>query len=88
MTDWVGKLPDNVIRDMPAIAPMLDLLGYDPRANPPKYGQPDHGVAENTLKVRKNSNYWKHREDDILQGIGIKASTDKTFPSQTQKAMT
>lgn len=35
LSKWVGKIPDDVVRDMADIAPMLSVLGYDPYANPP-----------------------------------------------------
>lgn len=51
LTKWVGKIPVDVLRDMPAIAPMLARLGYDPHANPPNYGRPDPRVLDNTRRV-------------------------------------
>ncbi|XP_062409694.1 protein-tyrosine sulfotransferase 2 [Sardina pilchardus] len=50
---WVGHIPPDVLSDMKKIAPMLSRLGYDPNANPPKYGQPDAVVINNTDRVRK-----------------------------------
>ena len=41
LTKWVGQIPDDVLRDMATIAPMLERLGYDLDANPPKYGDTD-----------------------------------------------
>lgn len=52
LTKWVGNIPDDVVRDMADIAPMLSVLGYDPYANPPDYGKADSWVKDNTLKVR------------------------------------
>lgn len=52
LTKWVGHIPDDVVRDMADIAPMLSVLGYDPYANPPDYGKADSWVKDNTLKVR------------------------------------
>ena len=37
LSKWVGHIPDDVVADMERIAPMLDNLGYDPKANPPDY---------------------------------------------------
>lgn len=51
LTKWVGHIPEDVVRDMADIAPMLSVLGYDPYANPPTYGQPDTEVADNTRQV-------------------------------------
>lgn len=38
---WVGQLPADVRADVPELAPMLSVLGYDPWANPPKYADPE-----------------------------------------------
>ncbi|NXO25901.1 TPST1 sulfotransferase, partial [Cisticola juncidis] len=51
LSKWVGKIPADVLQDMPVIAPMLAKLGYDPYANPPNYGKPDQKVLENTRRV-------------------------------------
>lgn len=51
LTKWTGHIPDDVLRDMPDIAPMLSVLGYDPYANKPVYGVPDNDVRENTRKL-------------------------------------
>ena len=51
LSKWVGKIPADVLRDMPVIAPMLSRLGYDPHANPPNYGRPDPKVLDNTRRV-------------------------------------
>ncbi|KAI5098865.1 protein-tyrosine sulfotransferase 1 [Silurus meridionalis] len=50
LSKWVGKIPVDVLRDMPVIAPMLARLGYDPHANPPNYGRPDARVLDNTRR--------------------------------------
>ncbi|KAK3085067.1 hypothetical protein FSP39_023703 [Pinctada imbricata] len=64
---WVGQYPPEVVEAMPRIAPMLQSLGYDPRANPPDYGKPDPNVADNSLHIKQNINYWKMREAEILK---------------------
>lgn len=51
LSKWVGHIPEDVVRDMADIAPMLSVLGYDPYANPPDYGKADSWVKDNTLKV-------------------------------------
>lgn len=51
LSKWVGNIPEDVVRDMADIAPMLSVLGYDPFANPPDYGKPDAWVEDNTSKV-------------------------------------
>ena len=45
--------------NMDVLAPMLLKLGYDPFANPPKYGEADLKIKENTKDIKKNSEYWK-----------------------------
>ncbi|TRY76009.1 hypothetical protein DNTS_010908 [Danionella cerebrum] len=39
LSKWVGKIPTDVVEDMPSLAPMLSRLGYDPLANPPDYNK-------------------------------------------------
>lgn len=41
LTKWFGHIPPDVARDIPRIAPMLRILGYDPYDPTPKYGEPD-----------------------------------------------
>jgi protein-tyrosine sulfotransferase len=48
LSKWVGAIPDDVIREMDTIAPMLEKLGYDPHATPPKYGVQDPPVGGQT----------------------------------------
>lgn len=50
LSTWVGHIPEEEVRDMPEIAPMLSVLGYDPYANPPIYGAADSFVRDNTNK--------------------------------------
>ncbi|XP_078451442.1 protein-tyrosine sulfotransferase 1-like [Lampetra fluviatilis] len=52
---WVGQIPHDVVRDMAEVAPMLDRLGYDPRANPPRYGTPESRVVDNTRKIKQRN---------------------------------
>ncbi|XP_065347589.1 protein-tyrosine sulfotransferase isoform X1 [Cloeon dipterum] len=66
LNKWVGSFPDDVVRDMPNIAPMLAVLGYDPKDNAPKYGSPDAIVVENTNDIKKNKNEWNRRIEDAL----------------------
>ncbi|KAF7697153.1 tyrosylprotein sulfotransferase 1, like [Silurus meridionalis] len=39
LSQWVGHIPDSVVKEMASIAPMLKRLGYDPQANPPDYSK-------------------------------------------------
>lgn len=59
LTEWAGKIPDDVLAEMDNLAPMLKLLGYDPFANPPNYGDSDLRIKLNTLDVERNKEYWK-----------------------------
>jgi protein-tyrosine sulfotransferase len=60
LTSWVGKIPQDVLDQMDTIAPMLRRLGYDPVANPPKYGDADAKIKENTFHIQGNREYWKN----------------------------
>lgn len=60
LAKWVGHIPDGVVEDMARIAPMLAKLGYDPKANPPNYGNPDALVINNTKRVCSKIFYSKY----------------------------
>lgn len=62
----MGNIPEDVVRDMAEIAPMLSILGYDPYANPPNYGNADSWVKDNTLKVKAEKNLWESKAKQIL----------------------
>ncbi|XP_047001331.1 protein-tyrosine sulfotransferase-like [Schistocerca americana] len=66
LSKWVGQIPEDVVRDMAAVAPMLAVLGYDPAANPPAYGRPDAAVADNTERVRAQRRLWEQRALSLL----------------------
>jgi len=59
LSKWVGHIPEDVIREMASVAPMLAVLGYDPHGNPPNYGDPDSFVVDNTKDVRDNPLHWE-----------------------------
>lgn len=44
LSSWFGRIPLDVEIDMPILAPMLSVLGYDPFDREPKYGEPDEFV--------------------------------------------
>ncbi|CAO1409341.1 unnamed protein product [Diamesa serratosioi] len=67
LNKWVGAFPEDVVRDMADIAPMLSVLGYDPYANPPQYGNPDSFVKDNTNKLKSNSKLWDHKVKQLLK---------------------
>jgi protein-tyrosine sulfotransferase len=66
LTKWVGSFPDDVVNDMANIAPMLKVLGYDPKDNSPKYGSPDAIVVENTNQIKKNKKEWNKKIEEAL----------------------
>ncbi|KAF5308008.1 hypothetical protein FQR65_LT06576 [Abscondita terminalis] len=67
LTKWVGNIPEDVVKDMADVAPMLSVLGYDPYANPPLYGKPDSIVANNTREIAKNKASWDQRAKEMLE---------------------
>lgn len=80
LSTWVGHIPEDVVKDMEVIAPMLRTLGYDPNANPPNYGQPDPNVADNTIHIKQNVDFWRKREQEVLQkqsGLNPSHATDR-----------
>jgi len=66
---WADFVPADVRRDIHSIAPMLARLGYDADAYPPSYGQADAIVTNNTLKVKRNEEYWQRKAEDIFQEV-------------------
>jgi len=67
LTKWVGQIPEDVVHDMASVAPMLSILGYDPYANPPNYGNADAVVKENTFKVKNNAQLWDSKVKQLLR---------------------
>lgn len=67
LSKWVGQIPGDVVEDMPQIAPMLAKLGYDPRGNPPNYGQPDAFVLEKMNELDQHRDDWQQREDKVKE---------------------
>ncbi|XP_052431583.1 protein-tyrosine sulfotransferase 1 isoform X1 [Carassius gibelio] len=78
LSKWVGKIPPDVLRDMPVIAPMLARLGYDPHANPPNYGRPDPLVLDNTRRVFKGE---FQLPDFLKEQTQLQKSLEKPNPS-------
>lgn len=81
LNKWVGHIPENVVKEMSQIAPMLRTLGYDPDANPPNYGNPDPKVADNTLHIQQNVDFWRLREEEILKRNVPKKTAAESPPS-------
>lgn len=51
---------------MAQIAPMLEVLGYDPKANPPNYGQPDDMVLKKTQDLHDNGEKWYKKAVEMV----------------------
>ncbi|XP_014203418.1 protein-tyrosine sulfotransferase [Copidosoma floridanum] len=79
LTKWVGNIPEEVVRDMADIAPMLSILNYDPYANPPNYGAPDKVVSENTRKVLTNGQIW----EDIARQLELEKTSTFSAMNRT-----
>lgn len=67
LAKWVGKIPEDVVRDMDKIAPMLAVLGYDPHANPPNYGDPDSLVIDKMKMLAENREEYREKEEDLIK---------------------
>uniref|UniRef100_A0A915PID0 Protein-tyrosine sulfotransferase n=1 Tax=Setaria digitata TaxID=48799 RepID=A0A915PID0_9BILA len=66
LTKWVGTFSEDIIQEMASLAPMLAELGYDPNANPPKYGEPDPIVLKNTDELHMNMKEWERRAKEVV----------------------
>lgn len=69
LTQWVGTFPEDVVKDMDEIAPMLAKFGYDPEANPPNYGVADGVVANNTRDVHDHVEEWEEKSKQLIEGM-------------------
>lgn len=67
LSKWVGKMPDDVVREMDEIAPMLRVLGYDPNGNPPNYGKPDSFVLEKMNEIEQNKDKYIQKEQQAVE---------------------
>ncbi|CAG2101129.1 unnamed protein product [Medioppia subpectinata] len=76
LSQWVGRIPDDVVRDMATIAPMLSILGYDPLANPPNYGSADTSVELNMKRMEDHKQHWYAKQQQI---ISIRQNLTKHF---------
>uniref|UniRef100_A0A1I7YI61 Protein-tyrosine sulfotransferase n=1 Tax=Steinernema glaseri TaxID=37863 RepID=A0A1I7YI61_9BILA len=74
LSKWVNFYSADVVSDMPDIAPMLETLGYDPRANPPNYGKPDEEVVRKTQDVHQNGDKWYEK---AVQSVNDPSRVDK-----------
>lgn len=64
---WEGQIPDDVVREMADIAPMLRVLGYNPYVNKGNYGDPDAWVKDNTYKIKQNAKMWESKAQQLLK---------------------
>ena len=71
LSKWANHIPDDVIRDMNKIAPMLEKLGYDPYSNPPNYGTPDDEVVQNTKNIKEHMEEW-NRKGIVMKNLSKK----------------
>lgn len=51
---------------MAQVAPMLQVLGYDPNGNPPNYGKPDEFVLKKTKEIHENSEKWYKKAVEVV----------------------
>lgn len=66
LSKWVGQIPEDVVADMAQVAPMLQVLGYDPNANPPNYGKPDDIVVKKTQDIHENGEKWYKKAVELV----------------------
>ena len=78
LTEWVGTFPEDLLPIMDQTAPMLKVLGYNPRANPPNYGRPDQEIVNNTNVLDQNSEYWEAKKEQLLKEME-KPMADENF---------
>lgn len=67
LSKWVGHIPDDVVREMDSVAPMLSQLGYDPTGNPPNYGKPDSYVENKMKEIELNKDDWIAKEKEMMK---------------------
>ena len=75
LSKWVDAIPEEVKRDMSAIAPMLAKLGYDPNAYPPHYGDASQFASDNTHDIRAKEDYWRQR----MRAIQRDSKPERTY---------
>lgn len=66
LSRWVNAIPKDVVDDMPKIAPMLEVLGYNPRENPPNYGDPDALVVKKMRLIEDHQSEWEEKEKKLI----------------------
>jgi protein-tyrosine sulfotransferase len=58
LTKWVGHIPNDVKKELNALAPMLKKLGYDIESEIPTYGTADQLVLKNMNELKENADFW------------------------------
>ncbi|KAJ8955124.1 hypothetical protein NQ318_009017 [Aromia moschata] len=83
LTKWVGNIPEEVVRDMADIAPMLSVLGYDPYANPPNYGKPGRRRGHQHQGDREEQGrVGAEGQGDVQPGVGQRPRRRRRGPRQ------
>ena len=62
LTSWVPFIPLDLRKDMHKVAPMLKVLGYDPDAYPPNYGEPDQMVKDADSHLKQKNAFYQERK--------------------------
>ena len=61
LTQWFGRIPNSFLDKIDTIAPMMRIFGYDTKSKNPNYGEPDGKVANNSLLILQNKDYWAEK---------------------------
>ena len=67
LSKWVGNIPQDVVDEMAKLAPMLQILGYDPYANPPNYEAAKMKIDADLIQNYPLHNRRRRRRDDDIE---------------------
>ncbi|CAG9805094.1 unnamed protein product [Chironomus riparius] len=71
LSKWVGKIPQDVVDEMAKLAPMLQIMGYDPYANPPNYEAAkmkiDGDLIQNYPGKNRQNRQRRQKDDDDIE---------------------
>ncbi|KRX70655.1 Protein-tyrosine sulfotransferase A, partial [Trichinella sp. T6] len=85
LDSWVGKFPEDILKDMPKIAPMLDFLGsifpftifssYDPKVYKPDYGKAGEFITRklNLFNGTDSFKQWLKKVIDGMKPAAVKS---------------